>query len=61
MYKSIAVLQCSCFSIILIELPVYELETQKDLFIRFTAIFHVYALDSKRQIIWDTSHNVVYY
>ena len=46
---------------ILIEVPVYETEIQKDSFIRFTAIFHVYLLDSKRHIFWDTIHNVTYY
>ena len=46
---------------ILIGVPVYETEIQKSWVIRFTAIFHVYVLDSKRQAIWDTSHNVTYY
>ena len=46
---------------ILIEVPVYETEIQKYWFIRFTAIFHGYVLDSNRQKFWDTGHIVVTY
>ena len=43
MYKCIAYFLCSCFSVILIEVPAYETEIQKYYlyFIRFTVKFHV--------------------
>ena len=44
---------------ILIEVPVCEMEIQKYYFIRFTAILRGYVLDTGRQINWDNSHNVV--
>ena len=43
---------------ILIEVPVYETEIQEKKKVRFMIIFHVYALDSKRQISCDTRYNV---
>ena len=45
----------------LIEVLVYKTEIQKDQFIHFSAIFHGYVLDNKRQKIWDTSLDVTYY